>query len=214
MSLDITEPLQRFWPNANPALLQGIIDTADDVFAKFQMADNRLRIAHFMAQITAETGGGVEIVENMNYSAEGLMRTWPHRFDADKAERFAHNPEMIGDEVYGGRMGNDQPGDGYRYRGQGLLQTTGKGLYAELSQYVGIDLVANPDALIAPDTALLCAAGDFVCVCKCLPYADQDDLLAVSGCVNDGSPNVSASQVIGWQQRVEAYKQWSEALQS
>ncbi len=214
MSLDITEAVQQSWANADPALVQGIIDTADDVFAKFEMAGNRLRIAHFMAQNSAETGGGVEIVENLNYSAQGLMSTWPKRFDAAKAERFAHQPQAIASEVYNGRMGN-APGsaDGWTYRGQGLLQTTGKGLYAELSQYAGIDLVANPGALVAPETALLCAAADFVCVCKCLPYADQDDLLAVSGCVNVGRPDVSESQVVGWSHRVEAYRWWSERLQ-
>lgn len=213
MSLDISEPLQRFWPNADPALLQGIIDTADDVFAKFAMAGNRLLILHFMAQITAETGAGVEIVENLNYSAQGLQRTWPRRFDAAKAARFAHNPQAIANEVYNGRMGN-APGsdDGWTYRGQGLLQTTGKALYAELSQFVGIDLVANPQALIAPETALLCAAGDFVCVCKAVPYADQDDLLAVSGCVNVGRPDVSEAQVVGYAHRVEAYRAWAGVL--
>ena len=179
------------------------------------MAGNRLRIVHFMAQISEETGGGYprELQENLNYSAEGLLRTFPTHFTAEQAAECAHNPQAIANRAYGGRMGNDGPDDGWLFRGRGLLQTTGKGLYAELSQYVGIDLVAHPEALLDPSTALLCAAGDFVCVCKCLPYADEDNLLAVSGCVNAGHPDVTWKSVNGMDARQRWYRIWSERLQ-
>jgi putative chitinase len=214
MSLDITEPLQAFWPNCPVPLLQGMIDTSDDVFAKFGMAGNRLRILHFMAQISAETGGGMpsELEENLNYSAEGLRRTFPTHFTPEQAQECAHNPEAIANHAYGGRMGNDQPGDGFLYRGRGLLQTTGKGLYRELSQYIGIDLIAHPEALLDPNTALLCAAGDFVSVCKCLPFADEDNLLEVSAMVNAGHPVSDGGEINGWAGRQEWYARWSPVL--
>jgi|SRR5579885_2756547 len=218
MSLDITDHIQDLWPRCPVPLLQGIIDTADDVFAKFEMAGNAARIVPFMATISAETGGGnpAELEENLNYSSAARLRAvWPSRFrDKSDAELAAlvHNPENLANAVYMGRMGNDQPGDGYRYRGRGLLQTTGKGLYRELSQYVGIDLVANPEALLAPDTALLCAAADFVCVCKCLPYCDEGNFLAVSGCVNVGRPDVTPAQVVGWADREQWFRIWSGRL--
>lgn len=221
MSLDISDPIQELWPLCPVPLLQGIIDTADDVFAKFQMAGNRLRLVHFMAQISAETGGGNprELEENMNYSsAERLRQVWPSRFRSKSDGELAplvHNPENLANAVYMGRMGNNSPGDGYLYRGRGLLQTTGKGLYGKLSEFVGVDLIANPAALLDPGLALLCAAGDFVSVCTCLPYADHDDLKAVSGCVNVGNPNVDDEpiQVVGFADRVQWYRTWSERLQ-
>lgn len=214
MSLDITDPIQQMWPDCPVSLLQGIIDTSDDVFSKFGLAGNRLRIVHFMTQISAETGGGNPrgLQENLNYSAEGLLKTFPTHFTPEQAEECAHNPQAIANRAYGGRMGNDGPNDGWLYRGQGLLQTTGKALYAELSRYIGIDLTANPGALLDPNTALLCAVGDFVSVCKCLPYADDDNLLAVSGCVNVGHPDVSPGQINGWESRQEWYQRWAGAL--
>lgn len=218
MSLDITDPIQDMWPNCPVPLLQGIIDTADDVFAKFEMAGNRLRILHFMAQISAETDGGNprELTEDLSYStAQRLRQVWPSRFrDKSNAELapLLHNPENLANAVYMGRMGNDQPGDGFRYAGKGLLQTTGKALYAQLGQFIGIDLIANPGALLDPRTALLCAAGDFVCVCKCLPYADSDDLMQVSALVNDGHTVSNPSAIEGWGLRQEWYRQWSDRL--
>jgi putative chitinase len=218
MSLDITDPIQAMWPNCPVELLQGIIDTADDVFAKFEMAGNRLRILHFMAQISAETGGGnpSELQENLSYSsAQRLRAVWPSRFGHKSDDELAgllHNPNALADAVYMGRMGNDQPGDGAKFAGKGLLQTTGKNGYAELSQFVGIDLIENPGALLAPETALLCAAGDFVCVAKALPYADQDDLVQVSALVNVGHTVAGPAAIVGFDNRQAWYQRWAEVL--
>ena len=218
MSLDITDPIQDLWPGCPVPLLQGIIDTADDVFAKFEMAGNRLRILHFMAQISAETGGGDprELNENLSYSsAQRLRQVWPGRFgnksDAELVP-LIHNPENLANAVYMGRMGNDQPGDGFRYAGKGLLQTTGKSGYAALTQFVGIDVVANPEALLDPQTALLCAAADFVCVAKALPYADQDDLVQVSALVNVGHLVESSASIVGFDNRQQWYQRWAQVL--
>lgn len=214
MSLDITDPIQQFWPLCPVPLLKGIIDTSDDVFAKFGFADNRLRILHFMAQISSETGGGNprELEENLNYSEAGLLRTFRTHFTPEQARECAHNPQAIANRAYGGRMGNDQPDDGWMYRGRGLLQTTGKGLYSELSKYIGIDLITSPEALLDPETALLCAVADFVCVCKAVPYADEDNLLEVSGMVNCGHPINDGGQINGWADRQQWYGRWSEVL--
>lgn len=216
MSLDITDPIQDMWPNCPVPLLQGIIDTADDVFGKFELAGNRNRIVLFMTEISAESNGGTVLHESLNYThASRLRAVWPSRFrdkSDDELAPLLGNPEALAEAVYAGRMGNDQPGDGAKYLGTGLLQTTGKALYAALSQFVGIDLVANPGALVAPETALLCAAGDFVCVCKCLPYADQDDLLQVSALVNVGHVVDSPAAIVGWDSRQAWYQRWSQVL--
>lgn len=214
MSLDITDPIQAMWPQCPVELLQGIIDTSDDVFAKFGLAGNRQRIVPFMASISAETGGGMpsELQENLNYSAEGLLKTFRTHFTPEEAQQCAHNPEAIANKAYGGRMGNDQPGDGWLYAGKGLLQTTGKGLYRQLSGVVGIDLIANPGALLAPSTALLCAVGDFVAVCNCLPWCDANNFLEVCGMVNCGHPINDGGEINGWDQRQAWFQRWSEAL--
>lgn len=214
MSLDITDPLQDMWPLCPVELLQGMIDTSDDVFTKFGMAGNAHRIIPFMASISAETGGGNprELQENLNYSDAGLLKTFPTHFTPAQAAECAHNPEAIANRAYGGRMGNDQPGDGWLYAGKGLLQTTGKGLYRELSTFIGIDLLANPGALLAPETALLCAVADFVCVCKCLPWCDADNFLEVCGMVNAGHPISDSGQINGWADRQAWYGRWAAVL--
>jgi putative chitinase len=216
MSLDITDAIQDLWPSCPVPLLQGIIDTSDDVFAKFEFAGNRLRILHAMVQFSAETGGGSprELQEDMSYSAARMRAVWPRRFKAMSDEDLAplaHNPEALADSVYGTRMGNCQPGDGFRFRGQGLSQLTGRDNYAKLSAIVGIDLIAHPEALLDPSTALLCGVGDFV-MCGCVPYADQDDVLAVSGCLNVGHPSVTEAEVVGWQDRQQLYRIWAGRL--
>lgn len=86
--------------------------------------DSRLRLAAFLAQIGHESGQLRALVENLNYSAEALVRTWPSRFTAQTAQAYAWQPEKIANRVYGGRMGNgpESSGDGWRYRGRGLIQ--------------------------------------------------------------------------------------------
>jgi putative chitinase len=100
-----------------PGLIAGIAASAPAVFPKYGLT-NDLLIAHAMAQLSHECGAGTEVVENLNYSADGLMRTWPPRFNAVKAAAFAHHPQQIANEVYNGRMGN-APGsdDGCNFAG-------------------------------------------------------------------------------------------------
>jgi putative chitinase len=216
MPIDITGPIQEMWPNCPLPLLQGIIDTSDDVFAKFGMTDNRPRIVHAMTQFSAETDGGSpnELVENLNYSSvEHIKKVFARLRGLPDTEvaKLVHNPEALGEAAYGGRMGNDQPGDGYRCRGQGLLNSTGKGLINQILQVAGIN-PPDPAALLAPNTAFLCAIADFVGVCCCLPYADADDLLGVSSMVNVGHVVANASMINGWDNRVVWYQRWSRAI--
>ncbi len=110
--------------------------------------DAELRIAHFLAQVMHESGHLRLVEENLKYSAEGLRKTFRKYFRTDaEAQAYARQPERIGSRVYGGRMGNgpESTGDGYRYRGRGLIQLTGKDNYRSFAQWVGADVVANPD---------------------------------------------------------------------
>lgn len=186
----ITEAeLLRFCPKAKP-FLSGLQQACD----KFQI-NRPLRIAHFMAQLAHESGGFRATVENLNYSAEALSATWPSRFDHARAQAYARQPEKIAERVYGGRMGNgpEGSGDGWKYRGRGLLQATGKDNYRRISQalYGDARLLDDPQLLEHPVGAAI-SAGQFWHDQKLNDWADRDDLKAVSGIINCGSPNKTA----------------------
>ncbi|AVM76186.1 glycoside hydrolase family 19 protein [Magnetospirillum gryphiswaldense] len=117
--------------------------------------DTPLRQAAFLAQIAHESGQFRVLAENLNYSAEALLRVFPRHFDAGQAATYARQPQRIGSRVYANRMGNgdEASGDGWRYRGRGLIQVTGKANYAACGTALGLDLIAQPDLLEQPGPA-------------------------------------------------------------
>lgn len=186
--------LQRLWVNGDqhqPGLVEGMAATAPTVFPKYGIT-TALVVAHAMAQFSEECGAGLELTENMNYTASRLLQVFPTHFTASLAAKAAHNPQMIAEIAYGGRMGNAPPPstDGWVYRGQGLSQCTGKDEYAALGKKVGVDLVANPGWLTDPQHALECGVADFV-LCGCLPYAEQDNVVEVTRKLNGGENGLS-----------------------
>ena len=194
----ITLPImQHMWPNGNqhvPGLLEGIASAAPTVFPKYGL-NTALVIAHFMAQVSEECGAGLEMVENDNFTAAQLASLWPSHFTGTMAQRYAHNPRMICDVAYGGRMGNAPPpsDDGYNYRGRGMSQCTGKSGYAAVAKQTGLDVLADPGLLSAPATALECSVADFV-LCGCLPYAIKDDVVGVTKRLNGGTIGLSVRE--------------------
>src|SRR5688572_27900908 len=114
-----------------------------------------LRLAHFLAQVCHETGGLTVLVESLNYRAARLMDVWPKRFPTlALARRYAGRPRELANKVYGGRMGNVDPDDGWKYIGRGLLQITGRDHYARVGRALGIPLETQPSMAISPDHAL------------------------------------------------------------
>jgi putative chitinase len=123
--------------------------------------DSPHRAAAFLAHLAHESNECRSLSENLNYSAVGLTKTWPNRFaNLAAAEPFARNPEKIANLVYANRLGNGPPssGDGWHYRGRGLIQLTGRSNYLSLSDALKIDFVAEPDQLLTPKNAALSAA--------------------------------------------------------
>ena len=121
---------------------------------------NPLRMAHFLAQCSHESAQFTALRENLNYSAKGLLATFKKYFASEAiALRYERNPEKIGNLVYGNRMGNgdELSGDGFKFRGRGFIQLTGKDNYKQFSAFIGEDCVANPD-LIATKYPLSSAA--------------------------------------------------------
>jgi putative chitinase len=185
MQLD-TGTLRRLWPRAPQALVDGVVAHAPATFARYGLT-TPLRVAHFMAQISHESGGGTITAENLNYaSAERIAAVWPKRFTPASARPYVHNPHGLADRVYNGRMGN-APGsdDGFNYRGRGLLQITGRASYRRIGSLVSVDLENRPELAAAPSIALDIAACEFKQL-GCLPHADRDDVQAVTYRVNGG----------------------------
>lgn len=119
------------------------------------------RMAAFLAQIAFETNELRRLEESLAYSAKRLCEVWPRRFpDLATAESYASNPERLANRVYSGRLGNgsEASGDGWRYRGRGLIQLTGRSNYAACSRALGVDLVEFPERLLEPGLAARSAA--------------------------------------------------------
>ena len=152
-------------------------------------ADNMPRMglrarAHFVSQVLHESVFLGRLEENLNYSAERLVAVWPRRFTtADRARPYARNPEKLANYVYAGRMGNSEPGDGWRYRGRGLIQITGRSNYELIAELTGMDVVTTPDLLTEPNAALLSALAWWG---ESLPEADDMSVEQVTRVVNGG----------------------------
>jgi putative chitinase len=156
-----------------------------ETFEKYQINTPK-RQACFIGQCMHESGGFKFLKENLNYSAKALMNTWPSRFpDADIAEKYARQPEMIANKVYSGRMGNTEDGDGAKFIGRGLIQLTGKDNYKAFGEAIGEDLVANPQLVEQPRYAAL-SAGWFWNKRGLNALADAMDITTLTVRINGG----------------------------
>lgn len=142
-------------PNFKGYDLDRIVGYMNKFAAEFDI-NPPARWAQYLAQIAHESGELRYTEENLNYSAEGLLKVFPRYFTAVSAGSYARNPYKIGSRVYANRMGNgaEVTGDGYTYRGRGLIQLTGKDNYTAYKKYCGYDVVADPDLLAKPVGAI------------------------------------------------------------
>jgi len=139
-----------------------VIAQIPDTAKRFEI-NTPLRLAHFLAQCGHESGGFKATQENLNYSASGLKGIFSKYFkEAGLAESYQRNPQKIASRVYGGRMGNgpESTGEGYKFRGRGYIQLTGKDNYTAFGKAINEDMTANPDK-VATHYALLSAAWFF-----------------------------------------------------
>lgn len=146
------------------------------------------QIAAFIAQTAHESAGYTRLTENLNYSAEALMRVWPKRFPTKTvADAFARNPELIANQVYSSRMGNGpvQSGDGWKFIGRGLKQLTGRDNYTRCGNALGFKLVESPEMLLRPVGASR-SAGWFWRVNDCGPLADAGEFEKLTKRINGG----------------------------
>lgn len=139
-----------------------VIAQLPDTIAKFEL-NTPLRLAHFLAQAGHESGGFKAVNENLNYGAKGLLGIFKKYFPTEaKAKEYQRKPEKIANLVYGSRMGNgpEASGEGYKFRGRGYIQLTGKDNYKAFDAVVAEDITNNPD-LVATKYPLLSAAWFF-----------------------------------------------------
>src|SRR5436189_5430858 len=150
-------------PGLNLAGLNGkvpatVLAQIPEAAKDFNITSN-LRLAHFLAQCALESMNFTAVVENLNYSAQRLLQVFPKYFKNVDVNAYARNPQKIGSRVYANRMGNgdEASGDGFKYRGRGYIQLTGKNNYQAFSGFIGEDCIANPD-LVATTYPLASAA--------------------------------------------------------
>jgi len=167
-----------------------------------------LRLAHFLAQCALESAGFTATVENMNYSAQRLVQVFPKYFRNVDPAAYANNPAKIGNRVYANRMGNgdEASGDGFKFRGRGYIQLTGKNNYTSFSTFVGEDCVADPD-LVATKHPLASAAfyfnsNNIWAICD--RGADDGTVTSVTKAVNGGTTGLA--------ERLQNFKVFMQAL--
>jgi putative chitinase len=185
-----------------------------------------LRAQMFIAQVAHESGELQYTVENLNYSALGLCQTWPKRFaehDANGkafpsrpnqlAVRIARNAEAIANYVYANRMGNGDSasGDGWAYRGRGLIQLTGRDNYVRAAAGTGRPYVAEPALVAEPDDAAMTAAW-FWDANGLSNFADKNDFDGVCDAINVGRKTEAIGDSIGYKERLAYFKRAQQLI--
>ena len=185
------------------AVLAQIPETAK----KFNITNN-LRLAHFLSQCGHESGNFKAVSENLNYSADGLKKIFGKYFPGNLNESYARQPEKIASRVYASRMGNGDEAskEGFKFRGRGYIQLTGKANYTNFTKFIGEDCVSNPD-LVATKYPLASAAFFFdsnKLWAICDKGADDATVTAVTKRVNGGT--------IGLPDRIKHFKEYYNLL--
>lgn len=167
--------------------------------------DTLERVSAFLAQCGHESGNFTVFIENLNYSAEGLLKVFSKYFNTETAKEYARKPEKIANRVYANRMGNgdEQSGDGWRYRGRGLIQLTGKSNYIKYAKYCDIEL---------EDAVKLCETMEGICDSavffwnsnNCNKFCDLKDFRGLTKTINGGYN--------GLDHRIELYELLKNAL--
>ena len=184
-----------------------VLSQIPETAKKFNITNN-LRLAHFLAQCGHESGGFKAVSENLNYSADGLKKIFGKYFPGNLNESYARQPEKIAARVYASRMGNgdETTKEGFKFRGRGYIQLTGKSNYTNFTKFIGEDCVSNPD-LVATKYPLA-SAGFFFDSNKlwsiCDKGADDATVTAVTKRVNGGT--------IGLADRIKHFKEYYNLL--
>lgn len=179
--------------------------TMVETFKNFEL-NTVNRIAGFLAQTGHESGRFNRIEENLNYSAERLQVVFKKYFPTEElAKKYANDKRSIANRVYGGRLGNgpELTGDGWKYRGRGLIQLTGKNNYSSCAKDMGLDIIDNPDLLLLPEIAVLASIW-FWDKNQINRACDADDIVLMTRMVQGGR--------LGLEERKKYYEAFKKEL--
>ena len=205
---------QRIWEGYITALCSS---EASASFDRFAIGERRIRLIMLLANMVQETGGLTILRENMSYSAPRLREVWPRWFPTlEFARQYERQPEKLANYIYGAsttigqNLGNVHPGDGWRYRGGGLLQTTGRDGYRIFGGASGVDLEAAPEKIKDPLVSLAASCAEWGAL-GLNAFADAGNFRACCNGINRGDPN-SASLPNGWEERQIAFRKCLRAF--
>jgi putative chitinase len=170
-----------------PAMADKWLDSLNETCERFAI-DSPFRIAGFLSNVAHESGGFATVTEGLHYSVAGLMRIWPHRFPTvEVAQAYAMQPEKIANRAYCDRMGNgsEASGDGWKFRGRGLIQLTGKNNYVAYSMACDNEALTKPEIVEQPKYAAE-SAGWFWDVNRLNTLADAQDVRGMCRRINGG----------------------------
>lgn len=194
------ELLQALCPKTKKSTLDGYVEPLNTVGEYYEMFENPKRIAGFLAQVAHESGGFTATIENLNYSKEGLRKVFPKYFPTDEvAAQYARQPEKIANRVYANRMknGDEASGDGFKFRGRGLIQLTGRDNYTRFAEALSMDIDNTISYLETPNGAVA-SAGWFWDNNKLNQYCDNGDFITLTKRINGGT--------IGLEDRIHHYE--------
>ncbi|MEM6900203.1 MAG: SH3 domain-containing protein [Pseudomonadota bacterium] len=180
--------VQRFVGDYADALNGELLQTLNEVVGRYGITETPLRFSHFMAQLAHESNKFTAVEENLNYSAEALLRVFSKYFNEAEATEFARQPERIANRVYANRIGNgsEASGDGYRYRGRGFIQLTGRANYRDIGSQIGKNLEGNPDIVATDPTIAVEVSAAYWDSRNINQFADADDVYKVTKLINGG----------------------------
>lgn len=201
------EILQKINPKTKRAVLDKYVEPINSIADHYGISLTESRMASFLAQISHESGGFNFIKENLNYSAQGLMKTFKKYFlTPEMAAKYERQPQKIANRVYANRMGNgpEESGDGYKFCGRGLIQLTGKHNYTKLAEALDLSIDDCVAYLETPNGATA-SAGWFWDNNNLNSYCDVYDFVGLTKRINGGT--------IGLDDRIHLYELAVEAIQ-
>lgn len=187
------EALRLILPNAPTEWLEALKEETERLLT---VLDSTYEQASFVAQLAHESAEFTRLEENLNYSAARLMAVWPKRFPSlEFAKQYERNPQKLANYVYANRIGNgsETSGDGWRYHGRGPIQLTGRNNYSLCGDWLGIDLLKNPELLLIPKHGI--GAACWYWVYKDLDrFDDDDDVKAETKLINGSDLGLAQRQ--------------------
>lgn len=198
--------LRHLYPAASATVITAFAAQSAALLSEFEISDRQNRLHFFLAQMGHESGGLRIAEENLNYTGARMMVVWPSRFKTlASTVGLAGNPQALANNVYGGRLGNTAPNDGWTYRGRGYIQITGKDGFIEVDKIAKVGLVAHPELAADPQTALRVACS-FWSWKKLNALCDSGDFTAVTKRINGGT--IGLQDRLAWLAKVQSIVPW------